>query len=81
MLRNYVPAIVSTALYIAVGIAFGLLWWAYTGRTDMPWWIAVLLVGVAGLISDLVGEVLQHVRARRLRAPGPGPSRHRKPAA
>lgn len=76
MLRTYLPAIISTALYTAIGIAFGLLWWAYTGRTDMPWWIALLLVGVAGLISDVVEETLRHVRARRRRAQGP--SRHRK---
>jgi hypothetical protein len=37
MLRTYLPAVVSTVLYIAVGIVFGCLWWAYTGRTDMPW--------------------------------------------
>ncbi|MFD0555367.1 hypothetical protein ACFQ0X_43915 [Streptomyces rectiviolaceus] len=78
MLRAYLPAIISTLLYTAIGISFGLLWWAWTGRTDMPWWIAVLLVAVAGLISDLVEETLQQLRARRA---SPGPSRHRKAGA
>lgn len=77
MLRAYLPAIVSTLLYTAIGIAFGLLWWAWTGRTDMPWWVAILLVAAAGLISDLVEEALRQVRARRNRS---GPSRHRKAA-
>lgn len=75
MLHAYLPAIISTVLYTAIGITFGLLWWAWTGRTDMPWWIAILLVAVAGLISDLAEATLRQVRARRSR---PGPSRHRK---
>lgn len=77
MLRAYLPAIVSTLVYTAIGIAFGLLWWAWTGRTDMPWWIAILLVAVAGLISDMVEETLLYLRARRARS---GPSRHRRRA-
>jgi hypothetical protein len=61
------PAIVSTVLYVGFGIGLGLAWWAATGRTDMPWWLAILLVAVAGWISDLAEQALRAVRRRRQR--------------
>ncbi|MFD8839796.1 hypothetical protein [Streptomyces griseofuscus] len=64
-IRAYLPALVSTVLYIAFGIGLGLLWWTVTGRTDMPWWLAILLVAVAGWISDLAEQTLRGVRRRR----------------
>lgn len=64
-LRTYLPAIVSTVLYIGFGIGLGLLWWAATGRTDMPWWLAILLVVAAGWISDLAEQALRGLRRRR----------------
>jgi hypothetical protein len=76
MQRRYIIPIVCTLLYVVCGIAFGVLWYAMTGRADMPWWIAVLLVGVAGLVSDMVEETVRHRRARRVRPDGL--PRHRK---
>lgn len=66
-IRAYLPALISTALYIAFGIGLGLLWWAVTGRTDMPWWLAILLVVIAGWISDVAEQTLRHRRLRRQR--------------
>ncbi|MFD9004450.1 hypothetical protein ACFV0T_26415 [Streptomyces sp. NPDC059582] len=74
-IRTYLPALISSTLYILCGIAFGLTWWGITGRTDMPWWIALLLVAVAGWIADLAEQVIRYVRQRRAR---PGVARHRK---
>ncbi|MFR9794166.1 hypothetical protein ACL07V_37025 [Streptomyces sp. MB22_4] len=63
--RVYLPALVSTVLYIGFGIGLGLLWWAVTGRTDMPWWLVILLVVAAGWISDLAEQTLRHWRLWR----------------
>jgi hypothetical protein len=76
--RRYIVPLVCTLLYTATGIALGALWYAATGRADMPWWIAVLLVAVAGLLSDMVEETIRHRRARRRRPVGA--PRHRKEA-
>ncbi|MFG2359428.1 hypothetical protein [Streptomyces sp. NPDC048521] len=67
MIRKYLPALLSTVLYIGFGIGLGLLWWAVTGRTDMPWWLAILLVALVGWISDLTEQVLRGWRHRRQR--------------
>lgn len=67
-IRTYLPAFVSTVLYIGIGIGFGLLWWAVTGRTDMPAWLLILLVVLAGGISDLVERVLRRLRHRQQQA-------------
>jgi uncharacterized membrane protein YccC len=64
-IRRYAPALISTALYTGIGIGLGLLWWATTGRTDMPWWLLILLVVLAGGISDLAERVLRRLRHRR----------------
>ncbi|QKW31471.1 hypothetical protein HUT11_35500 (plasmid) [Streptomyces seoulensis] len=74
MLRRYLPAIISSLLFIALGIILGLTWWGATGRTDMPWWLAVLLVAAAALISDLAEQTLRHHRCRT------GEARHRRTA-
>ena len=65
MFHRYIPALISTALYVGFGIGLGLLWWAVTGRTDMPWWLAILLVVVAGWISDLAEQALRGLRQQR----------------
>lgn len=67
MIRRYLPALISTALLITLGIGLYLLWWGVTGRTDMPWWLAILLVVLAGWISDLAEQSLRgwrHCRPR-----------------
>ena len=79
MLRTYLPVIASTALYVGFGIGLGLLWWAATGRTDMPWWLIVVLVAVATWISNLSEQALR--AWRRNRQQQTTPSQHRKPAA
>lgn len=76
-IHSYLPVIVSTVLFTGLGVVIGLLWWAGTGRTDMPWWLAVVLVAVASWISDLAEQALRHRRFRRTR---PGLARHRKQA-
>jgi hypothetical protein len=65
MFRRYLPALISSVLYIAFGIGLGLLWWATTGRSDMPWWLAILLVAGSGWISDLAEQALRCRRRQR----------------
>lgn len=67
MIRRYLPALISTVLYIGIGIGLGLLWWGVTGRTDMPWWLAVLLAAGAAWIADLAEQALRGWRYRRQR--------------
>lgn len=75
MSRSYLAVLGCTVLYTAIGIGCGLLWIAYTGSTDMPYWVAILLVAAAGLISDLTEQT---IRARRSRKQPAAPSHHRK---
>lgn len=65
MIRRYLPALISTVLFIAFGIGAGLLWWTVTGRTDMPWWLAIVLAALAGWISDLAEQTLRGIQCRR----------------
>ncbi|MYW46360.1 hypothetical protein [Streptomyces sp. SID161] len=67
MIRRYLPALISTALFIAIGIALGLVWIVATGRRDVPWWLAVLLAGGAAWIADLAEQALRGWRHRRQR--------------
>lgn len=67
MIRRYLPALISTVLYIGIGIGLGLLWWGVTGRTDMPWWLAILLAAGAAWIADLAEQALRGWRYRRQR--------------
>ena len=66
-IRAYLPALVSTALLVGLGIGLGLIWVLATGRTDMPWWLVILLTALAGWISDLAEQVLRGWRHRRQR--------------
>ena len=75
MLRKYLPVLASTALFIAFGIGFALLWSAATGHTDTPTWLGVILVAVAAFIADLIEQAIRALRARRART---RPARHRK---
>lgn len=79
MLRTYLSLIVSAAVYTVLGVGLGLLWWAATGRTDMPLWLLVVLVGVVTGISSVAEHVLHTRRVRRRRQAAL--ARHGKPAA
>jgi NAD/NADP transhydrogenase beta subunit len=65
--RRYLPALISTILLIILGIGLGLVWVLATGRTDMPWWLVILLTALAGWISDLAEQALRGWRRRRQR--------------
>ncbi|MGW8702869.1 hypothetical protein ACWGOK_39190 [Streptomyces eurythermus] len=65
-MSRYLPAFLSALLYLAIGAGCGMWWWAATGRTDMPWWLMLLLVAGAGLISELVEHVLRASLRRQI---------------
>ncbi|MEU8469535.1 hypothetical protein AB0F30_16700 [Streptomyces sp. NPDC029006] len=68
MIRRYLPALISSVLYIGFGIGIGLLWIAATGRREMPpWWMAVLLAAGAAWIADLAEQALRRRHHRRQR--------------
>ncbi|WP_416520085.1 hypothetical protein [Streptomyces achromogenes] len=75
MLRRYLPALISTILLITLGIGLGLVWVLATGQADMPWWLVILLTGLAGWISNLAEQTLRSWRHYRQRMAHQPPTR------
>lgn len=80
MRRLRLDLIGETAFFIAVGVVFGLAWWLIAGSSDMPYWVALLLIVATDLACRGVSALAGSIRARRS-GPPPVPARHRKAGA
>jgi hypothetical protein len=65
------------ALFTAVGVVCGLVWWMAAGTANMPYWVALILVAGTEATCRLVSVVVRAVRGRRSGAQAVA-ARHRR---
>lgn len=67
MPRSHRTTILGTLLCVLAGIGIALVWYAVTGRAEMPWWFLLIIVLLPTALSDLVRSVLDVGAERRRR--------------